>query len=490
MNYVIRKNCRRALALVPLVVSGGPSLAHQAQSHQNLSRAGLAYLVQNDPDFSCAGGLETVLLVGAVAEDDNPRWLFHFDPALWVSNSSCTAAQWGLARNRCTVVNAAHGYTLVNEHTWSDAVDHAFDPASGLPSDAGWMDLGYVLHLLEDMSSPAHVRNDAHPINDPFEAHSNGQAVSSFSGTIVSYGSPTDYFIALRDYTQRHHYSDDTVFAPGFPGPVSASQDVNYFYDASGRRIARKNGRYYASCPLFPLTEAGCNPRAAGIDRTIALEQWGDLNPLGVQYVASLIRRYFDDAAPLVSLVRNGSFESGNLSGWSRSDSYGCDFPYYAGPNGPYEAVVGGNATNGSKSARVGKWTQVYSGGIHGPALPGEEPCGYNIVYQDIAIPADVTSAELKFDYNIQEYDTAAWSWFDMRLLSPSSGSVLLNVVSQAGKPGLDYGTYWNGGWQSTTVDISAWKGQSLRLWFGVRQDGWGDQIATWVDSVKVSCSH
>ncbi|RKY43971.1 MAG: hypothetical protein DRP81_06240 [Candidatus Omnitrophota bacterium] len=186
-------------------------------------------------------------------------------------------------------------------------------------------------------------------------------------------------------------------------------------------------------------------------------------------------------------LVTNGSFETGDFSGWTRGNLYGCDFPYYAGPSGRYEAVVTGNATDGTYSARIGKWDQVYTGGVHGPARPGDEPCGYNFIYQDVELPAGVGKT-LKFSYNIQEYDTAVWSWFDVFIKDPTTGSNLATVLYHAGKPGYDYGVYWNGGWHDVTFDLTPWAGQTIRLWFGVRQDGWGDQIAVWIDNVSISC--
>lgn len=186
-----------------------------------------------------------------------------------------------------------------------------------------------------------------------------------------------------------------------------------------------------------------------------------------------------------VNLVVNGSFENAFL-GWTRGQQYGCDFPQYAGPSGPYEAVVTGNATDGDWSARIGKWTQVYTSGLHGPPMPGEEPCGHNFIYQDVDLPQG--SPQLTFSYNVQEYDTAVWSWFDMFVKNPATGANLATVVNRAGKPGTDYGVYWNGGWQSVTYDLTPWAGQSVRLWFGVRQDGWGDQIGTWVDNVVIGC--
>lgn len=187
-----------------------------------------------------------------------------------------------------------------------------------------------------------------------------------------------------------------------------------------------------------------------------------------------------------VNLVVNGSFETGDLSGWTGSFLYGCDFPFYGTPSG-YRTVIAGNATDGTYSARLGRWDQIFTGGLYGPPSPGTEPCGYDYIYQDIDIPSG-SGLTLSFSYNIQTYDTAVWDWFDVFIKDPLTGSNLASVVSEDGKPGYDYGVYWNGGIKNVTHDLTPFAGKTIRLWFGNRQDGWGDQSAVWIDNVGVRC--
>ncbi|MBD3315866.1 MAG: hypothetical protein GF344_08775 [Chitinivibrionales bacterium] len=75
-----------------------------------------------------------------------------------------------------------------------------------------------------------------------------------------------------------------------------------------------------------------------------------------------------------------------------------------------------------------------------------------------------------------------------MLIKNPATGATLATVVNKAGKPGYDYGTYWESGWKTVSYDLSAFAGQTIRLWFGARQDGWGDQIAVYVDEVSIAC--
>ena len=96
---------------------------------------------------------------------------------------------------------------------------------------------------------------------------------------------------------------------------------------------------------------------------------------------------------------------------------------------------------------------QIYnSGRPYGPAAGGE-PSGYDYMYQDVEIPSG-SHLSLQFSYNIQTYDTAAWDWFDVYIVDSANNTILATVVSQDGKPGYDYGTYWNGGIKRVTFSL------------------------------------
>ncbi len=179
-------------------------------------------------------------------------------------------------------------------------------------------------------------------------------------------------------------------------------------------------------------------------------------------------------------LVTNGKFETGNTAGWTAG--------FEGTPPGGYAVVLGGNVKEGRYALRLGRWDQVYTGGLYGPPAPGTEPFGYDYIYQDVVVPSS-GSPTLRFSYNVQTYDTAIWDWFDVNIKNPASGSNLATVVSHDGKPGSDYGTYWNGGWKTVSYDLSPWRGQTVRIWFGNRQDGFGDQNAVFIDDVSIPCT-
>jgi len=186
-------------------------------------------------------------------------------------------------------------------------------------------------------------------------------------------------------------------------------------------------------------------------------------------------------------LIENGNFEKGNLSGWTTGFTRGGDFPQYAGPGG-YWTVISERKVEGNYSARLGRFDQTYTQGVYGPPQPGDEPSGIDWMYQDVEIP-EGTHKTLKFYYKIRTYDTAVWDWFVMQIRDPVTNAVLATVVDRTGKPGTQYGEYWENDWQEVSYDLSAFAGRKIRLWFGCRQDGWGDQTAVYIDKVSISCT-
>ena len=469
------------------------ALAHEIPTHRNISHVAVDFLKSQDTRFSCSASLDPNIQIGTAAEDDWPRFMFHFFPALnaGVFHSTCSSPQWGFDGGPCTETGAPSGFsrgaTLTNDHTYDIAVTNAKDQ-DGLPSEQGWVDLGYVVHLLEDLTSPPHTRNDPHPVFDPFEKYNSGRTPATPTGALISLASARDYFTTLQAFTQSNYYSSDTVFDPSLPGPAAASEDKNYFYDAAGRRIAAKGPAYKLSCVV------SCDPTEATIDQTIALEQFNELGPIAAQYAASLMKFYFDNAGPAVGNVQNGGFETGDTKGWTAAFTPGGDptFPSVAGPNGPYVQAVSEDHFAGSFSARVGRWDQPYQGGgsFDGPAQPGAEPAGTDIMSQDIDLPADVTSIQLSFSYNIVTFDAGIFDWLDASVQDASTGSTLLSLLSHASSnPGPDYGFFTSTGWQTVSADLTPFKGSTIRLFFGNHQDGFGDQNAAYIDQVQIQCT-
>ena len=189
---------------------------------------------------------------GGEAEDSSVgfRYLNHFlDPidntGLWGHES---AANWALAVEGVQSI-------VGEDYSWNDARAYYF---KALTSPDSYMRrtsfaktfraLGQVMHLVQDMSVPEHVRNDAHGFGSAYEkwaASKNAPAVDTYALYIPFTPGPdyplsvanlfdTDRYtgvnpkvttenttIGLAEYTNANFLSPDTIFS-SFPYPVYA----------------------------------------------------------------------------------------------------------------------------------------------------------------------------------------------------------------------------------------------------------------------------
>jgi hypothetical protein len=165
--------------------------------------------------------------------------------------------------------------------------------------------------------------------------------------------------------------------------------------------------------------------------------------------------------------IVNGDFETGDWTGWVHGGDYN------------FRLIAGSRKHGGAQSAALGRWDTAFHG-----QDPTIEPLGYEWFYQDFTVPQNVTT--LKFYWWMETYDTAVWDWFDA-YIQDTNGNILTTILSQAGKPGTDYGPYWTTeGWREVSVDISAYQGQEIRIYFDQRLDGYGDQQRVYVDDVTL----
>lgn len=278
--------------------------AHSNPIHEKITRAAVEYLKAHDRTHDyCVPALVALLQEGIAAEDKRPRSMFHFLPrldnvvaSLWPVSATCSSLDWGFSNDPCTQNGrpAFEGMrwrlfrsTHRNSYTWDTALQQARDR-----NGEGWHNLGYLLHLLEDLGVPAHTRNDPHwkfLFRDPFEEENRDR--QSLPPTppagLIARPHAKQFFALLADYTRSNFFSKNTVFRP--PGPEAVSQDSQYFYDLRGRKIARK-------APSYDRT------KRATIDRTIAREQFDELYPIIVRIAASFLKHYVDTASPFIPL--------------------------------------------------------------------------------------------------------------------------------------------------------------------------------------------
>ena len=307
------------------------AFGHEVKTHIKISAQAVTYLQKPNvdphrPDFSA---MNTQLRLGAIDEDSFfgilgtraplGRFFFHFLPNLNNSdqqiNASCNSIDWGFGNDNgvgvpCRAQAGIFFTTQQNTHGYQNALQGA---DRGRPTDQGWNELGYVVHLLEDVTSPAHTRNDPHPCTfrifqcDKFERFNDDQMPNLPSeGSLLGAPDPStlrdprSFFLQLEPFIQANFFSSGTVFSPNLPQPGITFQDNQYFY---GQCLGTNDPA--CSGGLRKLASKGLKYKLTGdktmaiIDDTIAGEQFKELGPIAVQYVGAFLQLY----APTITVV-------------------------------------------------------------------------------------------------------------------------------------------------------------------------------------------
>jgi hypothetical protein len=222
-----------ATALVALITMTAG--AHSIATHKNITAAAVGYLLKAQPRLQCnAAGTDTltkILQYGAEHEDDNysnddptlmGRYQFHFTPALsdyftklvidfttpafsivlgtldlGAVNAACTSRQWGgfdrtgPGSVTCTYNSLWHkDISMTNDNTWGNAVVDASKANKDYNGfSEGLRKLGFLIHLIEDQSSPAHALNASHG-HVPFPLDILARVDPALKGAKVDVGFP------------------------------------------------------------------------------------------------------------------------------------------------------------------------------------------------------------------------------------------------------------------------------------------------------------
>jgi hypothetical protein len=150
-------------------------------------------------------------------------------------------------------------------------------------------------------------------------------------------------------------------------------------------------------------------------------------------------------------LIQNGGFETGNLNSWTLGGVY---LPF----------VSTTQKHGGTYSAQLG-------------ASTGGEPNGNSSMYQTITIPSTVTTATLTFWYWPSTTDTITYDWQEAQVQN-TSGGTLAQIMKVASNSRV---------WTQKTFDLTPYKGQTIRVYFNVHQDGYGDLTYMYLDDVSVT---
>lgn len=195
---------------------------------------------------------------GARKEDAPPRWVNHFyDPTTdlgWqgqkmgnMSQSNVLAAHYLFLSSNAPVssLNWAANQELQNNYssyqgnqTWQKAI---YKYNQGNKKQA-FTALGHILHLLQDLTVPAHTRQDTHyeAFGDPGEPYEKWAKENiDFSHLIglspdITCQSLNDCFIKLAKYSQENFFSEGTILDKVYELPLYIKEidvkEIRYYH--------------------------------------------------------------------------------------------------------------------------------------------------------------------------------------------------------------------------------------------------------------------
>ena len=149
------------------------------------------------------------------------------------------------------------------------------------------------------------------------------------------------------------------------------------------------------------------------------------------------------------NLLTNGSFETGDFTGWTAIDNPSPFWPWtVSASHNPWPSFAPMTATDG--------------GFLAGNGFDGDP--GMPVLYQDVAIPATgaVLSWDDQLDYDLASFCVGCLDREYQVQIRDLSNTVLAVAYSQTAVAG----TLVDGTWQSHMYDLSAFAGQTIRLTF------------------------
>lgn len=236
------------------------------------------------------------------------------DPYLIIPDRS--AVHWAFDQD------LGSGY-YVQDYSWNDGLRYyeaALASDSRLNPNYGqaWRSVGETMHLLSDMTVPAHVRNDGHPPWDgePYEESVRAWEVKEYynawRNSLPNGGQPLnlnydqgtlrDLMIRIATVTNRNFYSADTTpihyttikgdeyiydFYP-LPSLDGLTPDAKgYYYSEGGRVLAREDSTLFQ-----PLLTLGVLTSVYRLDEKVLNDQRRVLIPTAIRASAEVLDRF------------------------------------------------------------------------------------------------------------------------------------------------------------------------------------------------------
>src|SRR5947208_7924632 len=331
-----------------------------------------------------------------------------------------------------------------------DTLDASDFTVNGLPADSVDYTPGETTMIFHFNTTPVTNQGEQtmHIPAGAFNSASNGQPVLEFQCTFR-------YDATLLQVT-----TTDPPVGGTFSGPATVMYDVNFNEEVDPNSVSTGSLQLSGTAATvtnvqvinnnmtaeFTINFTGVigGTLTASIPAGAITDQFGNPNAAfsgDYQYTAN-----FCDSA----LIQNEGFESGSFPPWAID---GFSNPPVVTTDNPHSGTF-----------------SVLAGRVSGP-----EPNGQSSFYQQFGpVPANAILSFWHWDYTT---DTITFDWQDAYITN-TSGQILQTISHQS-----ENGQTWI----NTTVDMTPYAGQTVRVKFLVHQNGAGDGTGMYVDDVVLA---
>ncbi|MFH1292367.1 MAG: lamin tail domain-containing protein [bacterium] len=223
---------------------------------------------------------------GSIQEDTPNRWLNHFYDPIFNNGFKglyFTAKQWAQSSEE-------QEKFALGDKTWSRAIDFYVKNQE----EQAFTALGHILHLIADISVPAHTRDDTHLLGDSFEQYLKiyWDIISNNLSQQIGKARPDldSIFDELATYSNTGFYSDDSIQNSDYELP-----DLNKLQLRDGYLYSKLDGRDYRLTQVRSSIFSK-NMKIYSLDSQVLQDYANLLLPKAVNYSAEAIRLFFAQA--------------------------------------------------------------------------------------------------------------------------------------------------------------------------------------------------
>ncbi|MEA3272306.1 MAG: NosD domain-containing protein [Patescibacteria group bacterium] len=294
------------LLVVSLICLGNLSAYHTNFTHPHLTRETVRFYSNFYSDYGFNQEEISWLIKGSQDEDTPPRYINHFyDPVNnqpWLGNNpvALTAKEW--ANN-----SKAQSVHIGGDKTFDRAI---YEYRAGNKKDA-FIALGHVLHLIQDVSVPAHTRNDTHipcpgiesPYEEWAEAH-NRTSLDPISKNLINEKKVLSFCFSLNNcFDEMANYSNGYFFSIDSVGDYEKPKIVGYKKERSflGDFVEYAYGRDIDGSEFRLISRGATNWRNFTesteyiMDDNVLSDYWTRLSSRSVQVGATVIKLFFNE---------------------------------------------------------------------------------------------------------------------------------------------------------------------------------------------------